>query len=65
MIHKRLAERIAERGIKQIYLSEQTGINPQRLTRILKSDKCYMKVDEYTAICDVIGLPYDFFKPTL
>ena len=51
-------------GIKQSFVSEQTGISAPILNMIL-NDNRKIEANEYMKICDVIGVPLDYFKPRL
>ena len=47
-------------GIKQKFVSDQTGISTNALTLTL-NNKRKLLADEYIKICNVLGVPYDFF----
>lgn len=49
-------------GIKQIFVSEQTGISANKLNMML-NDNRKIEANEYMKICDAIGVPLDYFKP--
>lgn len=51
-------------GIKQAYLSEQTGI-PAPILNMMLNDNRKIEANEYMRICDALGLPLDYFKPRL
>ena len=57
---KRMKDFIDRNGIKQSYISEMTGIKPVILSNLLSGKRC-IYVQEYMAICKVLGLPLDYF----
>lgn len=52
---------LEERGIKQAYISEKTGISKVALNQIL-NDNRRMEVNEYATICMALNLPLDYFR---
>ena len=60
MIGEYLGKYMKDKGIKQVFVSEKTGISPQKLGVILK-DKQKIEVQEYFKICVAIGI--DPIKP--
>lgn len=55
---------LERKGIKQAYLSEQTGI-PAPILNMMLNDNRKIEANEYMRICDALGLPLDYFKPRL
>lgn len=55
MVGEYLKSYMDSNGIKQIFVSEQTGIAPQKLGVILR-DKQKITVQEYFKICGAIGI---------
>lgn len=51
-------------GIKQSFVAEQTGI-PAPILNMMLNDNRKIEVNEYMKICDVIGVPFDYFKSQL
>lgn len=51
---------LRENGIKQTFLSEKCGWSKQKTSAMI-SGRRKMSADELASICDVIGVPYDFF----
>ena len=47
-------------GIKQTFISEQCGWTKQKTNSIING-KRKLTVDEYGAICEVVGVSYDYF----
>ncbi len=47
-------------GIKQAFVAERCGWAKQRLSAIL-TGKQKISADDYSAICDAVGVPYDYF----
>lgn len=62
MIRKRIANYMEQNGIKQIHLSQKTGISPQAISSLLRGDR-NLDVEEYAKICDALNVPYDYFMP--
>lgn len=57
---KKLKEYISENGLKQKYISENSGISEVALSKILNNKK-KCGVDEYLAICAAINQPFERF----
>lgn len=57
----RIKKYIDDKGIKQTFLSEKSGIPPVTLNQIL-NDNRRLEVNEYAHICMSLNLPLDFFK---
>lgn len=53
---------MVSKGIKQVYVSDKTGI-PAPILNMMLNDKRRIEVNEYMKICDVIGVPLEQFKP--
>lgn len=60
MIRKLISDYLKEMGIKQIWLSEKTGMTPQALSTTLNGER-NLDIEEYTKICDALGVRYDYF----
>lgn len=60
MIRKLISDYLKEMGIKQIWLSEKTGMTQQALSTTLNGER-NLDIEEYTKICDALGLRYDYF----
>lgn len=60
MVGEYLGKYMKDNGIKQVFVSEKTGISPQKLGVILK-DKQKIEVQEYFKICVAVGI--DPLKP--
>lgn len=60
MLGEYLKKYMDEKGIKQISVSEKTGIPPQKLGRLLK-DEQRMEAKEYFKICKAVEI--DPMKP--
>ena len=63
MIGLKVKKYLDENGIKYSYLSEKVGIPMNMLSPTLNG-KRRMSVEEYFAICEVLGLPAETFAPT-
>lgn len=62
MVGEYLRKYMKENGIKQVFVSDKTGISPQKLGVILK-DKQKIEVQEYFKICVAVGI--DPIKPVI
>ena len=51
---------LKDHGIKQAFIAEKCGWSKQKTSRII-SGCSKMAADDFLAICDVIGVPYDYF----
>lgn len=56
-----IKKHLEEKGIKQSYVSEKTGIPAPILNMMLNGNR-KIEVNEYMKICDAIGVPLDQFK---
>lgn len=52
---------LQDHGIKQAFIAEKCGWSKQKTSCII-SGKSKMAADDFLAICDVIGVPYDYFN---
>ncbi|MDD4371868.1 MAG: helix-turn-helix transcriptional regulator [Anaerostipes sp.] len=57
-----IKEYLDKNGIKQSFLSKETGIPTNSLNQMLNNGR-KIEVDEYMKICYVLNLPLDYFKP--
>ena len=63
-INKQLNDYVKNNGIKQIHLSQQTGIPTDTVSRILRGERRIM-ADEFLEICFTLNInPSIFKKPT-
>lgn len=53
---------LEDNGIKQIFVSEKTGI-PASILNMMLNDNRKIEANEYMRICDAIGVPLEQFKP--
>lgn len=51
---------VVDKGIKQTFIAEKCGWSKQKVNRILRGGQ-KIGADEYGAICEAIGAPYDYF----
>lgn len=51
---------ITEKGIKQTYIAEKTGISSQVINAILNGNR-KIEANEYFEICKALDRPLDFF----
>lgn len=50
-----IRDKIAERGLKKVYVAEKVGISQDALTGIIQGRR-KMRADEFIAFCDVLGI---------
>lgn len=56
---------LADNGIKQIFISKKTGIQPAKLSLALNGGR-KLSLEEYATICGVLGVGIDMFlKPKI
>lgn len=60
MIQQRVVAYVKGKGIKQVYLSEQTGLSPAAISSIMNF-KREIEVDEYAKLCEALEVPFGFF----
>ncbi len=60
MIAKTIAKYIKEKGIKQVFLCEKTGLTKHCVSMLLKGQR-KLSIDEYEKICTALNVPYDYF----
>lgn len=51
---------LEDHGIKQTFVSDQCGWTKQK-TNAIVTGKRRITADEYGAICEAVGVPYDYF----
>ena len=61
--NKLLAKIVEQRGIKQIYISEKTGLSADVISKILRSER-KMTAEEFLAICDALDINANEFRAT-
>lgn len=59
-IERAIREYLLSNGIKQTAVAEQCNWTKQRLNAIL-TGKQKISADDYGAICEAVGVPYDYF----
>ena len=64
MIGSKIKDYLAERGIKQAFLVEKTGLTASQISDICIHDR---KIDciEYYKICKALDVPLDYFLKDL
>lgn len=60
MIRENVISYIRQHGIKQVYLSEKTGLSTAAISSIMNC-KRDIEVDEYCAICNALNVSLDYF----
>lgn len=55
-----IKEYLVSHGIKQTFVSERCGWSRQK-TNAIVTGKQKISADEYGAICEAVGVPYDYF----
>ncbi|MDD3206733.1 MAG: helix-turn-helix transcriptional regulator [Lachnospiraceae bacterium] len=64
MLGKTIKDYLRENGIKQTYLSEETGINQQTLNDMLNGRR-RIEATEYMLICRALKVSTNFFAEKL
>lgn len=59
--NKLLAEIVEQRGIKQIYIAEKTGLSADVVSKILRCER-KMTAEEFLAICDALAINPNEFR---
>lgn len=59
-ISNAIANYIDEKGIKQKFLAEKTGLSCEAMSNMLNG-KRKLEVDEYAKICETLNVSFDFF----
>lgn len=63
-VRQEIKKYLSANGISQAWLSMKVGMKPSTLSVTL-GGKRGLQAEEFFAICDVLKLPYDFFKQQL
>ena len=53
-------EYLKDHGIKQVFVAQKCGWSKQKTSSIIRG-KSKMAADDFLAICDAIGVSYDYF----
>lgn len=62
LVMKRAKYVLDQENISLKDFSEKTGITVRRLKTLLESDRSELRLREYSAIGDALGLPLDYFS---
>lgn len=60
-INKLLAEIVEQRGIKQIYIAEKTGMSQDVISKILRCER-KISAEEFLLICEALDINPDVFR---
>lgn len=60
-INERLNDYVTKNGIKQVYISQKTGISTDAISKMLRSERRIM-ADEFLEICFALDLDPAIFK---
>lgn len=60
-VHEQLNSYVEERGIKQSFISEKTGMNKDLVSRVLRGDR-KLQADEFLKICEVLDIDPNMFR---
>lgn len=60
LVKQNIAKFLNDNGIKQVIISQKTGIQPQKISLILRGKRT-LDIEEYVQICNALGVPYDYF----
>lgn len=61
MLGLKIKEYLKSNGISQIFLSNKTGIDKNKLNQIL-NDKCSLSAEHYIKICNALNVSCDYFS---
>ncbi len=59
-VEKNIRAFLKQKGIKQTHIAEKCGWTKQRISNLVCGKK-KMTADELAAICEAVGVPYDYF----
>ena len=60
-INEKLNQYVTAKGIKQIYISQATGISADIISKILQGKRKIM-ADEFLEICSALNINPDYFR---
>ena len=60
MLGSLIKDYLAEKGVKQSFLVEKTGMGASKISKICNHDQVIDAIT-YKRICDALGLPLDYF----
>lgn len=60
-INRLFAKIIEDRGIKQLYIAEKTGMTPDVVSKILRGER-KLSAEEFLMFCDVLDVSPDIFR---
>ncbi len=62
-VEKNVRAFLRQKGIKQTHIAKSCGWTKQRVSNLVCGKK-KMTADELAAICETVGVPYDYFYHT-
>ncbi len=60
-INRIFAEIVEQKGIKQAYLAEKTGMTADMISKILRGERRIM-ADEFLTLCEVLDVSPELFR---
>lgn len=60
-INRIFAEIVEQKGIKQAYLAEKTGMSADMISKILRGERRIM-ADEFLTLCEVLDVSPELFR---
>lgn len=60
-INRLIAKIVEERGLKQLYIAEKTGLTPDVVSKILRGER-RLTAEEFLTFCDVLNISPDIFR---
>lgn len=60
MVYERIADYLTDKGIKQAFLSRETGLSANAVSQILKGER-KITIEEYISICTALGVELSYF----
>lgn len=60
-INEHLSNYVNEKGIKQIYIAQKTGLSPDTISKLLNGSR-RMLADEFLSICNALNIDPNIFR---
>ncbi len=60
-INERLNVYVAEKGIKQVYIAQKTGLTPDTVSKMLNGNRRIL-ADEFLLICNALNIDPNIFR---
>lgn len=60
-INERLNVYVAEKGVKQVYIAQKTGLTPDTVSKMLNGNRRIL-ADEFLLICNALNIDPNIFR---